>query len=243
MQCKHCDTEIEMVGGRWQHVAPADEKYPQDCPGDELDELAEPATTSRQHHFEVIVAVDNGIPEGPPWLNAENSASWWDGTIFDNDTCEWMSEGDGDDEAGTLLEGWLRAGTAAVEIARHLARREEWSSSDLDVIADILVRAGLFKPEGPMAAVAGVAREPMLSLDQLADLAWDKVPTEAEHASIIEHFRSTPPESAYAQARHAGWVKAYAWLAARAERDTSGAYMLTKRLAERYPDEYSEVTG
>lgn len=31
-----------------------------------------------------------------------------------------------------------------------------------------------------------------------------------------------PPESAYAQARH---------------------YMLTKRLAERYPDEYSEVTG
>lgn len=166
MQCKHCDTEIEMVGGRWQHVAPADEKYPQDCPGDRLDELAEPAST--------------------------------------------------------LLEGWLRAGTAAVEIARHLARREEWSSSDLDVIADILVRAGLFKPEGPMAAVAGVAREPMLSLDQLADLAWDKVPTEAEHASIIEHFRSTPPESAYAQARH---------------------YMLTKRLAERYPDEYSGVTG
>ncbi len=171
MQCKHCDTEIEMVGGRWQHVAPADEKYPQDCPGDELDE-----------------------------------AGWW-----------WQAR-----PTGTLLEGWLRAGTAAVEIARHLARREEWSSSDLDVIADILVRAGLFKPEGPMAAVAGVAREPMLSLDQLADLAWDKVPTEAEHASIIEHFRSTPPESAYAQARH---------------------YMLTKRLAERYPDEYSGVTG
>lgn len=67
----------------------------------------------------------------------------------------------------------------------------------------------------------GVAREPMLSLDQLADLAWDKVPTEAERASIIEHFRSTPPESAYAQARH---------------------YMLTKRLADRYPDEYDEVT-
>ena len=56
-------------------------------------------------------------------------------------------------------------------------------------------------------------------------------------------WQHVAPESAYAQARHAGWVKAYAWLAARAERDTSGAYMLTKRLAERYPDEYSEVTG
>jgi len=154
MQCKHCDTEIEMVGGRWQHVAPADEKYPQDCPGDDLDELAEPATTSRQHHFEVVVAVDNGIPEGPPRINPENSASWWNGTIFDNDTYEWMSEGEGDDEAGTLLENWLRAGTAAVEIARHLARREEWSSSDLDVIADIAEMEGrqifnLIKHEQP----------------------------------------------------------------------------------------------
>lgn len=74
--------------------------------------------TVREHHFEVIVPVDeDGVP-GDPYLNAENSASSHDGTVWDVDEETWVSiteDGEtwtADCAAGEHLQAVLNRGTA-----------------------------------------------------------------------------------------------------------------------------------
>ena len=62
--------------------------------------------TLRQHHFEVYVTIEDGVPTEVR-TNRENAANWYGGTIFDAestsmDSC-WMSDEDDDVRADDLL--------------------------------------------------------------------------------------------------------------------------------------------
>ena len=53
--------------------------------------------TLRQHHFEVYVTIEDGVPTEVR-VNSENTATWYDGTVFDADSTSmdscWLSASD-----------------------------------------------------------------------------------------------------------------------------------------------------
>lgn len=159
MECLHCGASITQTpSGLWAHDAPDDPRHPQDCTDADANEaVAEPLRVNLEHHFEVVVSTTRGKPDGGVWLNGEHSGTWWDGTIWDPDTNEWMDEADGDDDASRYLENMLKAGHAAVGIARSLAAIDEWNADTLDIVAEKLQTAGLLTDIDGMAAVAGIA--------------------------------------------------------------------------------------
>jgi hypothetical protein len=61
---------------------------------------------ANQHHFEVIVLVEDGEVIGVE-VNGENSATWWDGTVYTADG-DWVEPYDSDD-ASRLDEDDKRA--------------------------------------------------------------------------------------------------------------------------------------
>lgn len=75
--------------------------------------------TVRQHHFEVVVVVEDGEPCGA-YVNAENSAHWPVGTVYSEvdgpDEWEWIEASEAWDDdlaAADYLDGVLQKGQTA----------------------------------------------------------------------------------------------------------------------------------
>ena len=95
---------------------------------------------TREHHFEVIVPVDDDGP-GSPYLNQENSAYWSSGTVYDDEEEEWGSADDHWDDdlaAGDVVGRVLSLPDDILAIYKRNTDGDGWDVGIMDEIAALL---------------------------------------------------------------------------------------------------------
>jgi hypothetical protein len=96
---------------------------------------------ARQHHFEVIVPVDDDkvyLPE----MNAEDSASWPEGKVYDEEGESWSSCDDAWDDdlaAGARLAAVLDFPLKVLDIYRRHTSADGWDIDIMQEVYDLLV--------------------------------------------------------------------------------------------------------
>lgn len=105
----------------------------------------------KQHHFEVYVVEEHGGIVPGPEINCEESATWWDGTVWNDDTMLWEQWNDGmTDDAANHLRQWLEFPQRVVQIY------EEWTTDgwDINIMSDImaeLIKLGIVDARAEIA--------------------------------------------------------------------------------------------
>lgn len=99
---------------------------------------------TREHHFEVIVPVDDDGP-GLPYLNGELSAYWSSGTVYDtganDEDGEWVSADehwDDDLAAGDIVARVLALPDDILAIYKRNTDSDGWDIGIMDEIATLL---------------------------------------------------------------------------------------------------------
>jgi hypothetical protein len=91
----------------------------------------------KQHHFEVYVATtDDGAIDPGVEFNSENSATWWDGTVWDTETEQWGDDAPAFSEnACTHLVGVLDFPLKVIRIFEQWTDGDGW---DINIMSDIM---------------------------------------------------------------------------------------------------------
>lgn len=105
----------------------------------------------KQHHFEIYVCTEDDQVLPGPELNGENSATWWDGTVWDDDAQVWIEWEDATDDAAKHLTAWLNFPKRVKKIYQQFTDDDGW---DIDIMTEImreLIDLGVVSLDEPIA--------------------------------------------------------------------------------------------
>jgi hypothetical protein len=109
--------------------------------------------TDYECHFEVIVSTDAAGTVSPrAYLNDENSATWWDGTVYatnDEGDGDWIAADDApaDDAAAEHLSRVLALPDKIIDTYRRWTDGDGWDINIMSDIMGFMVELGYTEPE------------------------------------------------------------------------------------------------
>ena len=89
----------------------------------------------KEHHYEVIVTEEADEMCVGIRLNDEHSATWWSGTIWDDDAEEWIAHSENNARAEQYLRAWLDAPWRIRRIFEEWTQDDGW---DINIMSDIM---------------------------------------------------------------------------------------------------------